>query len=54
MIALTPITNTEIFALIAVLVFKLMSRKVNRNRTEKTVETFKKQAAFSENSKFHG
>ena len=28
MIALTQITNTEIFALIAVLVFELLSRKV--------------------------
>ena len=28
MIASTPITNTEIFAFIAVLVFKLLSRKV--------------------------
>ena len=28
MIALTQITNTEIFAFIAVLVFKLLSRKV--------------------------
>ena len=28
MIASTEITNTEIFALIAVLVFKLLSRKV--------------------------
>ena len=28
MIASTQITNTEIFALIAILVFKLLSRKV--------------------------
>ena len=28
MIALTQITNTEMFAFIAVLVFKLMSRKI--------------------------
>ena len=48
MIASTQITNTEIFAFIVVLVFKLLSRKVlfiNRkgNKTN-----------FCENSKFHG
>ena len=36
MIASTQITNTEIFAFIAVLVFKLLSRK------EKAIETGKK------------
>ena len=41
MIASTHITNTEIFALIAVLVFKLLNRKdlfINK----KTIETVKK------------
>ena len=43
MIASTQITNTEMFALIAVLVFKLLSRKIlfiNKN--------------IKENIKFHG
>ena len=42
MITTTEITNTEIFAFIAVLVFKLLSRKVlfiNR----KTLETVKEE-----------
>ena len=38
MIASTQITNTEIFVFIAVLVFKLLSRKVVLE-TEKTIET---------------
>ena len=41
MIASKKITNTEIFALIAVRVFKLLSRKV-LFITEKTMETVKK------------
>ena len=40
-IALTQITNTEIFAVIAVPVFTLLSRKVLL-QTEKTIETIKK------------
>ena len=40
-IASTQITNTEIFTFIAVLVFKLLSRKV-LFITEKTIETVKK------------
>ena len=39
MIALTQITNTEIFAFIAVLVFKILGRKVFLE-TEKTIGTF--------------
>ena len=45
MIASTPITNTEIFAFMAVVVFKLLSRKalfINR----KDNETVKKEATF--------
>ena len=50
MIASTQITNTEIFAFIAVLVFKLLSRKVLFTKTignvkktiEKTVGNVKK------------
>ena len=52
MIALTQITNTEIFALIAVLVFKLLSGKVlfinrkdNRNLLKNRL-LFKKIANF--------
>ena len=41
MIALTEIANTEIFAFIAVLVFKLLNRKV-LFIYRKTVETVKK------------
>ena len=43
MIASTQITNTEIFAFIAVLVFKLLSRKV---LFIKRIETVKKWATF--------
>ena len=39
MIASTQITNTEIFAFIVVLVFKLSSRKVYKQK--KTIETVK-------------
>ena len=53
MIASTQITNTEIFAFIAFLVFKLSSRKVlfinwkdNRN-CEKVGYVFKKKANFT-------
>ena len=42
MIASTKITNTEIFAFIAVLFFKLLSGKV----TEKTIESAKKVRYF--------
>ena len=41
MIALTQITNTEILVFIAVLVFKLLSRKLYLY-TEKTIDTVKK------------
>ena len=41
MIALTQITNTEIFALIVVLVLKLLSRKILL-QTEKAIQTVKK------------
>ena len=52
MIASTQITNTEIFALIAVLVFKLLNRKVlfiNRkgNRNCQNRLLFKKIANFT-------
>ena len=53
MIALTKITNTEICAFIAVLVFKLLNREFLLKK-EKAIETVKKQATFRENSKFHG
>ena len=42
MIPSTEITNTEIFAFIAALVFKLWSRKAFCLSTEKTIETVKK------------
>ena len=50
--ALTQVTNTEIFAFIAVLFFKLLSRKVlfiNRidNRNLKSWLLFKKIASFT-------
>ena len=51
MITSTQITNTEIFAFIAVLTFKLLSRKllfINR----KTIETVKKSTTFLKNSNF--
>ena len=41
MIASTQITISEMFAIIAVLVFKLLSRKVYL-QAEKTIETVKK------------
>ena len=50
MIALTQITNTAIVALIAVLVFKLLSRKVlfkNRKDNRKSRQRFKKIAHFT-------
>ena len=53
MIALTQITNTEIFAFIAVLVSMLLSRKVlfiNR----KTIETVKKLSTFKKIANFTG
>ena len=53
MIASTQITNTEISAFIAVLVFKLLSRKV-LFVNKKTIETVKKLATFYKNNKFHG
>ena len=42
MIISTRITNTEIFAFIVVLVFKLLSHKVLFTQTELTIETVKK------------
>ena len=42
MIALSQITNTEISAFMAVLVFKLLSRKVLFKNRKKTIETVKK------------
>ena len=52
MIASVQITSTEIFAFIAVLVFKLLSRK--SRKTEKSIETAKKKATSNENDKFYG
>ena len=52
MIASAQITSTEIFAFIAVLAFKLLSRK--SRKTEKSIETAKKQATSYENDKFYG
>ena len=49
MIAPTQITNTEIFAFIAVLVLKLKLKQ-----TEKTIETVKQWANFLKNSNFYG
>ena len=46
MIASTQTTNTEIFVFIAVVVFKLLSRKVLSINRIKTIETVKKQATF--------
>ena len=46
MIALTQITNTEISAFMAVLVFKLLSRKVLFKNRKKTIETVKKWTIF--------
>ena len=47
MMALIKITNTEIFAFIAVPIFKLWSRKVLFiNRTEKNLETVKIKVTF--------
>ena len=45
MIASTQITNTEIFAFVAVLVFKLLRRKV-LFINKKPIETVKKWATF--------
>ena len=42
MIASTQITNTEIFAFIAVQVLKLLSRKVLFIKTKGNIETVKK------------
>ena len=50
--ASTQITNTEIVTFIALLVFKLLSRKVLLIK-ENTMETVKKEANFFLNSKFH-
>ena len=51
MIASTQITNTEVFAFTAILVFKLLSRKVlliyrKDNRNLKSMLLFKKTANF--------
>ena len=53
MIATTQITNTEIFAFIDFLIFKLWSRKVFFLQAGKKIETNKKQATFYENSRFN-
>ena len=53
LISSTQITNTEIFAFISALVFKILKRKFCL-QTEKAIETIKKKGTFSENSKFHG
>ena len=45
MVASTQITNTEIFAFIAVQVFELLSRKVLLIN-KKTIETVKKEPTF--------
>ena len=46
MIASTQITNTEIFAFIAVLVLKLVSRKVLFIKTKGNIGTVKKYLTF--------
>ena len=46
MIASTQLINTETFSFIAVLVFKLLSRKVLLIEIERTIETFKKISNF--------
>ena len=53
MIALTQITNTEIFAFIAVLVFKLLSRKV-LFIIEKTKKLLKSRLLFKKIANFTG
>ena len=50
----TQITNTEIFAFIAVLVFKLLSRKVFVYRQKRQKKLLKSRLLFEENSKFYG
>ena len=45
MIASTQITNAEVFAFIAVLVFKLLTRNFCL-KTEKTIETVKSRLLF--------
>ena len=52
-IASSQITNTEIVTFIALLVFKLLSRKVLFIK-EKTTETVKNRLLFLKNSKFYG
>ena len=49
----TYITNTEVFASIAGLVFLSYCSVKFCLQTEKAVETVKKQATFQENSRFH-
>ena len=53
MIALTQITNTEIFAFRTALVFKLLSRKV-LFIDRKDSKNLKKYATFKENDNFQG
>ena len=53
MIASTQITNTEIFAFIAVLVFKLLSHKVLFKK-KKTIETVKSRLLFKKIANFTG
>ena len=52
-IASSQITNTKIVTFIALLVFKLLSRKVLFIK-EKTTETVKNRLLFLKNSKFYG
>ena len=52
-IASSQITNTEIVTFIALLVFKLLSRKILFIK-EKTTETVKNRLLFLKNSKFYG
>ena len=53
MITSTQIINTEIFALVGVLVFKLFSRKV-LFKTEKTVEMLKNGLLLEKLANFTG
>ena len=53
MITSTQITNTGIFAFIAIVVLKLLRHQV-LFINKKTIETVRKLATFSGNSKFYG
>ena len=53
MIALTQIPNTEIFAVIAVLVFKLLNRRFFFYKQKRQKKLSKSRLRFKKNSKFH-